>query len=311
MIVQGGLPVGIRYIAYDQASSLFIAAKIYDVTTGTPSLVQTMPMPYVSGGLYAASFTPLAGHNYLVISLAFTSGAYVTPDGTRAPSAINVDAPVTDTSIINFNYAFYDQDNADTVQATIYDVNDDTSSSQAMLYVAYGVFYGRYVGTVGKTYNVSTVPSDTTNYSPGGDSFQCFFLGGATVTNRFVSATLFGQDSPRFLSEGAPISFTQGDTAILALIAEDGNGNRVNLTGATFQTSIKGANGVVAVFDNSQHMIVDAAEGLFNLELAEGDTAECGEGEFKTILTQITQGSSVLTFRGDGILTVFTPTPLQ
>lgn len=311
MIVQGGLLTGISYIAYDRASGLFVAAKIYDVTTGTPSLVQTVPLPYVANGLYSGSFTPLAGHNYLVISLAFTSNSYVTPDGTRAPNAINIDAPVADTSIINFNYAFYDQNSGDTVEATIYDVNDDTSSTQAMLYVAYGVFYGRYVGTVGKTYNISTVPSDTTDYSPSGDSFQCFYLGGATVTNIFQTATLFGQDSPRFLSEGAPISFTQGDTAVLALVAEDGNGNRVNLTGATFQTSIKGANGVVAVFGNSQHMIVNAAEGLFNLELSEGDTAECGEGEFKTILTQITQGSSVLTFRGDGILTVFTPTPLQ
>ena len=107
------------------------------------------------------------------------------------------------------------------------------------------------------------------------------------------------------------ISFTQSDTAILNLTATDGNGNPVNLTGATFTTLIKGPNGVNVSFPNSQHAITDAPNGQFTLSLATGDTASCGLGRNKDIITQIIIGVSMVYFRGIGILTVNPPVPLQ
>jgi hypothetical protein len=107
------------------------------------------------------------------------------------------------------------------------------------------------------------------------------------------------------------ISFTQGDTPVLNLTAQTGAGNPFNLTGASFQTQIKGPNGVIATFDNGQHAITSAAGGTFTLTLASTDSANCGTGPGKDIITQVTQGSSITYFRGMGILTVFPNTPNQ
>lgn len=107
------------------------------------------------------------------------------------------------------------------------------------------------------------------------------------------------------------IIFTQGDTAVLNLTATDGNGNPINLTGASFTTYIKGPNGVISSFGNSQHAIVTAAAGTFILSLAALDTAACGLGANKDILTVVVVGQSTINYRGAGILTVYPPVPLQ
>jgi hypothetical protein len=107
------------------------------------------------------------------------------------------------------------------------------------------------------------------------------------------------------------IEFTQGDTALINLTATDGQGNPFNITGSVFTTFIKGPNGVVASFPNSQHSIVNAALGQFQLALATSDTANCGTGPNKEILTQIVQGSSTIYFRGPNLLVVNSPVPIQ
>jgi hypothetical protein len=107
------------------------------------------------------------------------------------------------------------------------------------------------------------------------------------------------------------IEFTQGDTATLNLTATDGQGNPFNVTGAVFTTFIKGANGVIASFQNSQHTIVNAALGQFQLALATTDTVNCGTGPGKEILTRIVQGASTVYFRGPNLLTVNPPVPIQ
>lgn len=107
------------------------------------------------------------------------------------------------------------------------------------------------------------------------------------------------------------IQFTQGDTAILNLTATDGDGNPINIAGASFVSYIKGTNGVVVSFPNSQHSIVSSASGQYDLALASGDTASCGLGNNKDVLTVITIGSSIVCYRGQGILKVNPLEPLQ
>ena len=107
------------------------------------------------------------------------------------------------------------------------------------------------------------------------------------------------------------IQFTQGDTALLNLNATDGSGNPIDITGAVFTTYIKGANGVIASFPNSQHTIVNGPQGQFQLALGAADTTNCGTGAGKEILTQAVQGSSTIYFRGPNLLTVHPPVPVQ
>lgn len=84
-LAKSGL-VSFEYAAFDQATNLNVAADIYDITS-TPAFVQRVTMPHVAGGVYAASFTALAGVNYLVVKRAFTSNTLVTPDPDRAPGS--------------------------------------------------------------------------------------------------------------------------------------------------------------------------------------------------------------------------------
>ena len=109
-----------------------------------------------------------------------------------------------------------------------------------------------------------------------------------------------------------PYEFTQGDTAALELVAVDDSGNPINLTGASFSTQILGANGVGSVtFPNGQHSILNASLGQFTLALASGDTASCGEGANKQIITTLTIGDIIETCRGVNLLTVYPPVPTQ
>lgn len=109
------------------------------------------------------------------------------------------------------------------------------------------------------------------------------------------------------------ISFTQGDTALLTLTATDGSGNPIDLTGATFTTQIKGPNGIIVSFPNSQHTILNQTTNLgqFTLALSTLNTAACGLGSNKEILTQIVQGASTIFYHGGAILAVLPPVPLQ
>lgn len=106
------------------------------------------------------------------------------------------------------------------------------------------------------------------------------------------------------------IEFTQGDNAVITLYAQDEYGNPVNLAGATFSTQINGANGAGPfTFGNSQHAIVNASIGQFTLTLATTDSAKCGEGVNKNIITEITIGGQIQYYQGFGILTVYVNAP--
>lgn len=108
------------------------------------------------------------------------------------------------------------------------------------------------------------------------------------------------------------IQFSQGDNAILQLTAQDGNGNPIDLTGASFSTQICEQNGSgLATFGNSQHTIIDAVNGRYTLTLSQSDTLSCGIGPNKDIVTQITQSGLPIYFHGNGILQVLANVPLS
>lgn len=113
----------------------------------------------------------------------------------------------------------------------------------------------------------------------------------------------------------APIQFTQGDSAVLNLTATDGDGNPIDLTGATFQTLVNGINnGTPVVFPNSQHEANSdqvSNTGQYTLTLSEDDTASCGLGSHKEILTQITIGGNSVYYRGFNTLQVYAPVPFE
>lgn len=107
------------------------------------------------------------------------------------------------------------------------------------------------------------------------------------------------------------LAFTQGDNAVLNLTATDGNGNPINITGASFSTQMLGPNGsAIATFANGKHSITNAALGQFSLTLGVTDTQSCGVGNNKDIVTAITLSGNVTYFRASGILTVWPPVPL-
>lgn len=111
-----------------------------------------------------------------------------------------------------------------------------------------------------------------------------------------------------------PIEFTQGDIISLPLIATDNQGNPVNLTGYNLQTQIQGPNSIGPItFPNSQHTIADqtTSRGKFALALASADTAACGEGAAKEIITEGTKAGVVTFFRGNNLLSVFPSSPEQ
>lgn len=314
MIVNPGQNVSFIYPTFDEATGLHVAGNLYDVSTGTPVFVSQIAMTDIlSDGVYVGQFMPSTNVSYLVVMLVYTDVGLTIVDTSRAPGAENYDAFVTDSTLLNFNYGAYDQASNLTVSATVRNLTDSLSNSVSMAHVLGGIYFGRFQGSVNKTYAVVKVSTDTAR-PPGSDSFQSYtFTGGNTIINNFVLATLVGQKTvANSFSEANMIQFTQGDNAVLNLTATDGNGNPVDLTGATFTTYIKSPNGsAVSVFNNTKHAIVSAAAGTFTLTLSPTDTAACGEGENKEILTVITQSAKPIYFHGFNMLTVYPAVPLQ
>ncbi len=114
-----------------------------------------------------------------------------------------------------------------------------------------------------------------------------------------------------------PIEFTQGDTITLELLATDDLGNPVDLTDASLSTQILGPNSVGPItFPDAQHDIADQTtdRGKFSLALTTDDTAACGEGPSKQIITEaVISGMSPSTtfYRAVNILTVYPNVPIQ
>jgi hypothetical protein len=124
------------------------------------------------------------------------------------------------------------------------------------------------------------------------------------------AATLVSNPVLSDQTSNSPVEVTQGDDITFQFTAQDGLGNPVGLTGAMFSTQILGPNGQgVEVFPNSQHAIVDAPNGVFQLTLTEAQSATLGLGANKDIVTQIVIAGKQTSYRGQSILTVWPSVP--
>lgn len=107
---------------------------------------------------------------------------------------------------------------------------------------------------------------------------------------------------------------TQGDTALLTLIATDGFNNPIDITGATFTTYVRGIDGTPISFPNSQHTgNPDQVNfrGYFTLALSSINTNSIPTSQPnvpKEVITDIVIGSTTINYRGQ-ILIVLSPTP--
>lgn len=77
-----------NYGAYNLSQDLFIKAKVYDTSTGTPSLVGSVTMTHVLNGVYFGSYSAASlGHSYSVAKFVYTNGTYTLLDEEWAPGS--------------------------------------------------------------------------------------------------------------------------------------------------------------------------------------------------------------------------------
>lgn len=182
-IIQSGVPFNFSYGAYDQASGLFIAASIYDMTSGSPVFIALVPMSYVSFGVYAGSYVGNSSRTYLVIITSFTSNTYQTVDTTRPPSAECYQGVNRSLTVFPFNYATFDLDPSLYVQAKVYNTTTGLpvyTTAIPMLEVANGVYYGAFPSVVlnNSYFIISSVYTDPgythvdSSRTPGNDVYQ-------------------------------------------------------------------------------------------------------------------------------------------
>jgi hypothetical protein len=74
------------YTDYAQSASLHLATKVFDTSTGTPSLVGTVTMTYVALGCYLGTFTGTVGSTYLMAKAVFTDSGHTILDPLHAPA---------------------------------------------------------------------------------------------------------------------------------------------------------------------------------------------------------------------------------
>lgn len=99
---------------------------------------------------------------------------------------------------------------------------------------------------------------------------------------------------------------TQGDTPTLNMVAQSGDGALYDLTAASFKTRFQGPAGIVEI-PNSQHTANPdqvTNKGKFTIALTAINTAAIKAGVDLSVVTIVTQGSTITTFRGQSILTV-------
>jgi hypothetical protein len=200
-IVNGSQAFNFNYPSWDENTGLFVQASIYDITSGTASLVTTVEMTNDAFGVYSGNYTGAANKLYLVIMLVYTDDTFETIDTTRAPGSECYTTQQTITTIA-FDYGAFDQATGLYLQASVYDMTSGTPSlaaKVALTQVLGGVYFGIYAGSVSKAY-LAAIASYTSNaYStldttraPAAQSFQTFSSGNVSIFNSLVAATLTG-----------------------------------------------------------------------------------------------------------------------
>ncbi len=81
------LSMGFVYASYDFLSTLNIRAMIYDSTSGTPVLEDTVDLIHIENGIYFGSFDGEISSNYQIISVVYTDDTFTTPNYNYAPAS--------------------------------------------------------------------------------------------------------------------------------------------------------------------------------------------------------------------------------
>ncbi len=207
-VVLSGQVFNFSYSAFDQDPGLFVAASLYDVTTGTPVFVSKVGMVSVGLGVYSGNFTGVSGLTYLIVVAVYQDSGFTTLDTSRAASSSEnqcVTSATTFTqSLLAFDYTDYGQSSSLNIEAKVYNVTTGTPvlvGSVPMAHVFAGCYFGTFTGTVGQTYAVQKVvysdPGYTTpdpNRAPAASHFQSFiFTANAASDNIRIRLALAGR----------------------------------------------------------------------------------------------------------------------
>lgn len=86
-VVPSGKPIDFEFTAYDGNTGLFPAMKIYDLSSGTATLVATVAMVSVLNGTYWATYTftvAQTGKSFLIQKSVYTDNTLSTLNSTYA-----------------------------------------------------------------------------------------------------------------------------------------------------------------------------------------------------------------------------------
>lgn len=196
-LYNAGQRFGLNYAAYDLAEDLDIRFKVYDISSGTAVLLETLTADFVALGTYETSYVPVSGKIYLFIGLAYTGS---TPTPYRAPVVYTYRE--VGSLMLATAYATYDQNDALYIQTSIYDASTSTPAfiqNTAMALVGFGVYLAMYIGADGKSYQLlSAVYTDNTydtvdtNRAPLADGMDV--VGDVEVVIELQNAVLEGQE---------------------------------------------------------------------------------------------------------------------
>jgi len=202
-IIDGAHAFSLSYPTWDQNTGLYVLATIYDVTTGSASLLGTVNLANDAFGVYSGIYTGASNKVYLAVILVYTDNTYSTVDTTRGPvgQCYNSQSSVT---TLAFNYGAYDLASNLYIAGSVYDVSSGSPSLVTqvdMIHVLGGVYYGSYSGTLDKQYVVAIASYTSNTYmtldttrAPAGEVFQAFQTGtGTSITNVYSSAVITGQ----------------------------------------------------------------------------------------------------------------------
>lgn len=184
ILIQPSKNFGFVYEAFDQSASLSVQFSIYDASSGTPVLIQTLGATYEGSGNYTGTYLAQPDIQYMVTGLVYTDGTFTTIDTTRSQFS-EVYQTFNGSSVLSsgFTYASVGYESNLSIQAQVYNTTTGTSVLQAsvdLVYVNYGVYYGAFAGALFDNFQIiSIVFTDNTyttpnfNYAPATSSFSC------------------------------------------------------------------------------------------------------------------------------------------
>lgn len=84
MIIDSNLVSPLKYTDPTYQALLFVRANIYDITSGSPILENTVNLSLINNGCYQGKYQFTAGKIYFIQKLVYTDGTYTTVDQTFA-----------------------------------------------------------------------------------------------------------------------------------------------------------------------------------------------------------------------------------